>query len=107
MRQRRRVGFGVWPGAWRPGGFPAPTSRSTAALADHRQAAFWGSGRVGLAADSGQHREGQHDERDVPVPAVPGAGLVEVAPGWWTPTMLLREVSLLWPRPIPPMRRSS
>src|SRR4051794_16660115 len=31
---------------------------------------------------------------------------VEVAPVWWTPTMLLREVSL-WPRPIPPMLRSS
>jgi transposase len=30
---------------------------------------------------------------------------VEVAPVWWTPMMLLREVSL-WPRPIPPMRRS-
>ena len=35
-----------------------------------------------------------------------GAGLAEVAPVWWTPTKLLREVSLLWPRPIPPMRRS-
>jgi hypothetical protein len=30
---------------------------------------------------------------------------VEVAPVWWTPMMLLREVSL-WPRPIAPMRRS-
>src|SRR3954454_10247265 len=30
----------------------------------------------------------------------------EVAPVWWTPTMLLHEVCLLWPRPIPPMRRS-
>src|SRR3954451_7963718 len=33
-------------------------------------------------------------------------GEVEVAPVWWTPTMLLREVSL-WPRRILPMRRSS
>ena len=60
------------------GGFPAPTSGSAAALADHRQAAFWGRGRVGLAADGGQHGKGQHDERDVPMPAVPGAGLVVV-----------------------------
>src|SRR3954453_760839 len=33
-------------------------------------------------------------------------GVVEVAPVWWTPITLLREVSL-WPRRIPPMRRSS
>ena len=32
--------------------------------------------------------------------------VVEVAPVWWTPTMLLREVSL-WPRRILPVRRSS
>jgi MFS family permease len=30
----------------------------------------------------------------------------EVPPDWWTPTMLLHEVGLLWPRPLPPMRRS-
>src|SRR4051812_38268861 len=46
--------------------------------ADHRQTAFWGRGHVGLAADGGQHCEGQHDKRDVPVPAVPGPGLVVV-----------------------------
>src|SRR4051795_3723528 len=39
---------------------------------------FWGCGRVRLAANGGQHRKGQHDERDVPVPAVPGTGLVVV-----------------------------
>src|SRR3954452_22942385 len=39
---------------------------------------LWGSGRVGLAADGGQHCESQHDERDVAMPAVPGAGLVVV-----------------------------
>ena len=49
-----------------------------AALADHPQAAFWGRGRVGLAADGRQHGKGQHDKRDVPMPAVPGAGLVVI-----------------------------
>jgi hypothetical protein len=49
-----------------------------AAVADYPQAAFWGRGRIGLAANGGQHREGQHDERDMPVPAMPGAGLVVV-----------------------------
>src|SRR3954447_256135 len=39
---------------------------------------FLGARAFGLEADGGQHREGQHDERDVPVPAVPGAGLVVV-----------------------------
>src|SRR5215208_1755889 len=39
---------------------------------------FWGCGRVRVVADDRQHGEGQHDERDVPVPAVPGAGLVVV-----------------------------
>ena len=38
---------------------------------------FAGEG-VGLATDGGQHCKGQHDERDVPVPAVPGTGLVVV-----------------------------
>src|SRR3954465_13953026 len=61
-----------------PGGFPAPTSRSAAVLADHPQAAFWGRGYVGLDADGGQHRKGQHDERDVSVPTVPGTGFVVV-----------------------------
>src|SRR3954452_10110400 len=42
---------------------------------DHRQAAFWGCGGVGLEADGGEHGKGQHDERDVPVPAVAGACL--------------------------------
>src|SRR5215211_7294053 len=40
-----------------------------------------------------------------PYPPAIAAARNEVAPVWWTPMMLLREVSL-WPRPIPPMRRS-
>ena len=41
------------------------------------QALFGGRG-IGTGADGRQHREGQHDERDMPVPAMPGAGLVVV-----------------------------
>src|SRR3954452_24053362 len=52
--------------------------RSAAVLADHPRTAFWGCGHVGLDADGGQHRKGQHDEGDVPMPAVPGTGLVVV-----------------------------
>src|SRR4051794_41904759 len=40
------------------------------------------------------------------VPVKEEAQQSEVAPVWWTPTMLLREVPL-WPRRILPMRRSS
>src|SRR3954467_5852993 len=49
-----------------------------AALADYPQAAFWGRGGVGFVGGGGRQREGQHDQRDVPAPAVPGAGLVVV-----------------------------
>ena len=37
-----------------------------------------GAASVGVNADRGHHGEGQHDERDVTVPAMPGAGLVVV-----------------------------
>ena len=36
-------------------------------------AAFFERHGIGLVADGGHHGEGKHDERDVPVPAVPGA----------------------------------
>src|SRR3954453_23994138 len=41
---------------------------------------FWGRRLVGVVADHGQHGEGEHHQRDVPVPAVPAAGLVVVEP---------------------------
>src|SRR3954447_24232083 len=41
---------------------------------------FWGRRLVGVVADDRQHGEGQHHQRDVPVPAVPAAGLVVVEP---------------------------
>src|SRR3954468_9316528 len=33
-----------------------------------------------MLADHGQHGEGEHHQRDVPVPAVPAAGLVVIEP---------------------------
>jgi hypothetical protein len=38
----------------------------------------WGWRRVGPATDGRQHGEGQHDQRDVAMPTVPGAALVMV-----------------------------
>jgi len=31
-----------------------------------------------VLTDDGHHGEGEHDQRDMPVPAVPGAGLVVI-----------------------------
>jgi hypothetical protein len=39
---------------------------------------FLGRRRVGVVADDRQYDEGQHHQRDVGVPAMPGAGLVVV-----------------------------
>src|SRR6185503_817520 len=33
---------------------------------------------IGVMADDSHHRESEHDERDMPVPAMPGAGLVVI-----------------------------
>ena len=40
-------------------------------------ASFWERG-IGLMADGGHHGEGEHDERNVAMPAVPGSALVVV-----------------------------
>src|SRR3954468_14442387 len=41
---------------------------------------FLGAWARSRAADDRQHGKGQHDQRDVPVPSMPGAGLVVVQP---------------------------
>ena len=38
----------------------------------------FGGGVIRAVPDRGHHGEGQHDERDVAMPAVPGAGLVVI-----------------------------
>ena len=43
-----------------------------------RRHSFWGRRGVRAMADGGHHGEGEHDERDVAMPAVPGAGLIVV-----------------------------
>ena len=81
MRSREPTQCVVARGGRRCGGFPASTSGSGTARADGRRRFFWGrrSRRgVGVIADRGQHGEGCHDERDVAIPTVPGAGLVVV-----------------------------
>lgn len=39
---------------------------------------FFGGHLVGLALDRGHHGEGEHDQRDVAMPAVPGSSFVMV-----------------------------
>lgn len=39
---------------------------------------FLGAWDVGVVADGGGHGECQHDQGDVPMPAVPGAGLIVI-----------------------------
>src|SRR4249919_3144063 len=41
---------------------------------------FFGRRLVGLMLDGSHHAEGEHDERDVTMPAVPGSGFVVVEP---------------------------
>ena len=47
--------------------------QGTCELGDERR--FWGRA-VGLLAHPRQHGEGQHHQRDMPVPAMPGPALV-------------------------------
>ena len=41
---------------------------------------FFGRRLVGLMLDGSHHGEGEHDERDVTMPAMPGSGFVVVEP---------------------------
>jgi hypothetical protein len=41
---------------------------------------FWGRHGVRVVSDRRHHGEGQHDQRDVTMPSVPGAGFVVVKP---------------------------
>ena len=51
--------------------------------------------------DRSHHREGQHHERDVPVPAVPGAGLVVSQP-----ELCLGGLESILDRPASPLDRN-
>ena len=39
---------------------------------------FFGRHDIGVMTDDGHHGEGEHDQRDMTVPAMPGAGLVVI-----------------------------
>src|SRR4051794_31739288 len=86
--QRTRPGGagGAWAAVlggaagWAAGGSPGATSGRGRAGPGELGQRFWGWRLVGMLADHGQHGEGQHHQRDVPVPAVPAAGLVVVEP---------------------------
>ena len=65
-------------GEWRCVGFPEPTIGSVSVLLRPFHHAFWGRRGIGMMADGGHHGEGEHDERDVAMPAMPGTGLIVV-----------------------------
>jgi hypothetical protein len=43
-------------------------------------ACFWGGRGIRAVPDHGHHGEGEHDERHVAMPAVPGAGFIMIEP---------------------------
>ena len=93
-RSRRQARSVAGQGAWRCDGSPGLTS---AQARWPSRLAFWG--RVaGPAADHGQDAEGQHHQRDVPVPAMPGAGLVVIEAD-----LVLGGLERVLDRPAPPL----
>lgn len=54
-------------------------TREAVGDATHR---FWGWRGVGMMADGGHHGEGEHDERDVAMPAMPGTGFTRSNVAW-------------------------
>ena len=62
---------------WRCGGFPGSTI-GLAARRQDPQFRLLDRRRVRTIPDRGHHGEGEHDERDMAVPPVPGTALVVV-----------------------------
>ena len=66
---------------------------------------FWGCARlgffgrrlVGLMLDGSHHGEGEHDERDVTMPAVPGSGFVVIEPDSFLAVSKLSSIAQRWP----------
>jgi hypothetical protein len=54
--------------------------RIRTACSSERAAAFFKRYGVGVLTDDGCHGEGEHDQRDMPVPAMPRARLVVIEP---------------------------
>jgi hypothetical protein len=81
MRLCERAGYGAERDVWRYGGFPGLTNGSAAVgWTGYSLLRFWGRRGVGTVTDGGHHGEGEHDEGEVAMPAMPGAGLVVVEP---------------------------
>src|SRR5213596_1920456 len=76
MPSRGPAGCAVGPSASPRAGSPAPTSGSERDQTGSALCFFGGRPLVRVVAHGGHHGEGQHHQRDMPVPAVPGAGLV-------------------------------
>src|SRR5271155_5996341 len=59
-------------------GFPESTTRSGATAFRKTRQCFFERRGIGVMTDGGHHGEGEHDQRDMPMPAMPGAGLVVI-----------------------------
>src|SRR4051794_25857989 len=96
-RSRGPGGCGVGPSASPRAGSPARTSGSARGPAN--PPSFFGRRQlVRVMAHHGHHGKGQHHQRDVPMPAVPGAGLVVSKP-----QLGLRRLERVLNRPAPPL----
>jgi hypothetical protein len=58
---------------------------------------FFGRRLVGLMLDGSHHGEGEHDERDVTMTAVPGSGFVVVEPNSFLAVSKLSSIAKRWP----------
>ena len=58
---------------------------------------FFGRRLVGLMLDGSHHGKGEHDERDVTMPAVPGSGFVVVEPELVFGVSKLSSIAQRWP----------
>jgi hypothetical protein len=76
MQSRGPAGYAVGPSASPRAGSPALTSGSERDRTGSALCFFGGRPLVGAIPDCAHHGEGQHHQRDMPVPAVPGPGLV-------------------------------
>ena len=68
-----------WASLWRCGGFPGLTN-GLCWFVSSGCGSFLGALSIGPMSDGRHHGEGEHDERDVTMPAMPGPGFVVVEP---------------------------
>src|SRR5580704_4726079 len=79
------------------GGFPGSTKGRDRMSWRCARLGFFGRRLVGLMLDGSHHGKGEHDERDVTMPAVPGFGFVVVEPELVFGVSKLSSIAQRWP----------